>query len=68
MKRNLFALGKIRYDDDDNMNVNIGGASHNIKAVPSNYNYAEGADVLVLFLDDDVPVIMGRPGWSTPYE
>ncbi len=41
------------------------GTGQNIPSVPSDSGaYESGDDLLVCYIDDDTPVVIGRPGYS----
>jgi len=65
-KQPKLALGSISSGGIGSQDVNIGGTSNPFETVSSGSTRNEGENVLVLFVDDDTPVIIGDGGYSTP--
>ena len=62
-RKPTFAVGRVAVQNGGMNDVNIGGNEHNFKNIPADSFYSPGEQVLVCFINDDTPVIIGKPGY-----
>lgn len=62
-RKPTFAVGRVAGQNGGMNDVNIGGNEHSFKNIPADSFYSPGEQVLVCFINDDTPVIIGKPGY-----
>jgi len=65
-RKPTFAVGKVSAQNGGMNDVSIGGSEYSIRNVPADGSfYAPNEQVLVCYINDDSPVIIGKPGYKT---
>jgi len=62
-RKPTFATGQVTSQNGGVNDVNIGGANYDLKNIPANSFYSAKEEVLICFVNDDTPIILGKPGY-----
>ena len=56
-------IGQVTAQTSGEHRISIGTGA-DVRNVPANHHYEDGDEVLTCWIDDDSPVIIGRPGYT----
>lgn len=60
-----FAIAEVT-ESGGNMGLKIDGASASVKNIASSKRYNAGSRVLVIYADDNTPIVIGDGGYRSP--